>query len=409
MRNMTEYAGKSARGRDQKNYRGRDAHGNSDKYRDRESYRDNDAYRNRDGYGDRDGYRDKDVRRDRDKYGDRENYRRDDYRQRDAYGDRDGYRDQDVGRDRDKYRDRGYDRDQDNYRGRDAYGDQDNYTERERVSRGPPRNDRERTEPPAYRDNGRYVEPVAADPPTIPEEYYYQKEVSWAAYYFAKLKYLATRRGILQATQVLLSILSVVLAAASQSASPGYLSLGDLGGVYYYSLGYAYSGFTGKDAERLNDLDLKYNALKTPAVNLTLAVVLPAMGLSFLFIVLGLLHIERRACGWLLFEALVSLIYGLGLIPAVAFYLHYNIEKVYGTQVCKDRSDMLASRNYTSTCVLHATEIMAGAFALLLAISYLMSIYVCVSDFREARRQKVAGGNEDDTAMGPVAASAYVT
>uniref|UniRef100_A0A8C4QS96 MARVEL domain-containing protein n=1 Tax=Eptatretus burgeri TaxID=7764 RepID=A0A8C4QS96_EPTBU len=192
---------------------------------------------------------------------------------------------------------------------------------------------------------------------------------------------------ILHLVQIGLSVLTLSCAVASLSASPGYRSYAELGSMLYYSLGYAYSGFKGEDAKRLNRLDQEYRALKIPAVNITLGIMLGAAALSFTFLLLGMCKIDKRAPGWLPVEAIICGILALGLVPALAFYLKYNAETVYDSNVCRERAAMLASRNYQSLCNLNATEIVAAIVAIILAIAYALGAVVAVKDFRVAMQE----------------------
>uniref|UniRef100_UPI00358EF40A MARVEL domain-containing protein 3-like n=1 Tax=Myxine glutinosa TaxID=7769 RepID=UPI00358EF40A len=234
-----------------------------------------------------------------------------------------------------------------------------------------------------------WAPPTSGEPPPdysedLPNEVTYYEEVSCPRYYCRKLNFACTRRGILHLVQIGLSVLSLSCAVASLSASPGYKSYAELGSQLYYSLGYAYSGFTGEDAKRLNRLDLEYRALKIPAVNITLGVTLGAAALSFTFLLLGMCKIDKRAPGWLPVEAIICGILALGLVPALAFYLKYNAETVYDSNVCRERAKMLASRNYQSPCNLSATEIVAALVAIVLAIAYVLGAVVAIQDFRVA-------------------------
>ncbi|XP_053808525.1 MARVEL domain-containing protein 3 isoform X2 [Vidua macroura] len=84
--------------------------------------------------------------------------------------------------------------------------------------------------------------------------------------------YLHTGRAWCQMVEVLLAALILVCSSVSCGSAGGYTGLPALGGIYYYQYGGAYSGFSGADGERAQQLDQRFYLLKLPIARAAMVV-----------------------------------------------------------------------------------------------------------------------------------------
>ena len=71
--------------------------------------------------------------------------------------------------------------------------------------------------------------------------------------------------------EVLLNLLILACSSVSYNSTGGYTGITSLGGVYYYQYGGAYSGFSGADGEKAQQLDIQFYQLKLPTVTVAMA------------------------------------------------------------------------------------------------------------------------------------------
>lgn len=57
--------------------------------------------------------------------------------------------------------------------------------------------------------------------------------------------------GLLQMFEIILNLVVLICAAATQSASAGFASIGGFGSAYYYNMGYSNSGFLNHEVQQI--------------------------------------------------------------------------------------------------------------------------------------------------------------
>ncbi|XP_058701844.1 MARVEL domain-containing protein 3 isoform X2 [Poecile atricapillus] len=200
--------------------------------------------------------------------------------------------------------------------------------------------------------------------------------------------YLHTGRACCQVVEVLLAALILVCSSVSCGSAGGYTGLPALGGIYYYQYGGAYSGFSGADGERAQQLDQHFYLLKLPTARAAMAVGGCLLVFPCVLILVGVLRVSWHFPAWLLIECALYIVIAVGTVPALYFFLH-SLLSVYNSPVCKEREQLYQSRGYQGFwCSLHGAEIAAGLLGCMVAMAYLLSAGLAVRDYRTLHEQK---------------------
>ncbi|XP_073440938.1 MARVEL domain-containing protein 3 isoform X1 [Dendrobates tinctorius] len=203
-----------------------------------------------------------------------------------------------------------------------------------------------------------------------------------------KCKYLCTGRACCQLVEVLLNMLILICCSVSYNSTGGFTGITNLGGIYYYQFGGAYSGFSGADGEKAQELDVQFYNLKLPTVTASMAFGGALMTFSCLMVLLGVLRVPWRWPVCLLVECGLDIAIAVGYVPALYFYFK-RLQDAYNTQVCKDRETLYSSKGYQGfTCALHGADIAAALFACMAIIAFFMSAILAIKGFRAVRLQK---------------------
>ncbi|XP_057277940.1 MARVEL domain-containing protein 3 [Pezoporus wallicus] len=203
-----------------------------------------------------------------------------------------------------------------------------------------------------------------------------------------RCRYLRTGRACCQMVQALLAVLILVCASVSCGPPGGYTGLPDLGGIYYYQYGGAYSGFSGADGEKARELDQRFYVLKLPVARAAMAVGGCLLAVSCVLLSLGVLRLPWRFPAWLLLECALDAVVAVGMVPALYYYFHFLLE-VYNSSVCKEREQLYQSKGYQGfRCSLHAAEIAAGLWGCMVAMAYLLSAGLAARAFTAIRTLK---------------------
>ncbi|XP_037020137.2 MARVEL domain-containing protein 3 isoform X2 [Artibeus jamaicensis] len=337
-------------------------------------------------------------------------------RQRDRAGDRRRERSGGERRDRDPDGDRGRDREsrQDRHGVRAHRPDEQRVWEKSRQSRardGPrgPTWDAapppwpapwETLESPPYRKEGSklrglesYSEPTAgrylpSNPrPGREEVEYYQSEAE-GLLECHKCRYLCTGRACCQMMEVLLNLLILACSSVSYTSTGGYTGITSLGGIYYYQYGGAYSGFSGADGEKAQQLDVQFYQLKLPTVTVAMAYSGALMAFSCLLIAMGVLRVPWHCPLWLLVEALLDTLIAGAYVPALYFYFH-SLSAAYTSPVCKEREALYQSKGYSGfSCTFHGGDIGAGIFAALGIGVFALGAVLAIRGYQKVRKLK---------------------
>ncbi|XP_069595244.1 MARVEL domain-containing protein 3 isoform X1 [Ranitomeya imitator] len=217
---------------------------------------------------------------------------------------------------------------------------------------------------------------------------YYEAEREGGILDCHKCKYLCTGRACCQLVEVLLNMLILICCSVSYNSTGGFTGITNLGGIYYYQFGGAYSGFSGADGEKAQELDVQFYNLKLPTVTASMAFGGALMAFSCLMVLLGVLRVPWRWPVCLLVECGLDIAIAVGYMPALYFYFK-RLQDAYDTQVCKDREALYSSKGYQGfTCALHGADIAAALFACMAIIAFFMSAVLAVKGFRAVRLQK---------------------
>lgn len=189
-----------------------------------------------------------------------------------------------------------------------------------------------------------------------------------------------------QMVEALLGLLILVCSSVSYGSAGGYTGIPDLGSIYYYQYGGAFSGFSGPDGVRARELDAQFHRMKLPIARASMAVGGALMALTLLLVLLGALRLPWRCPAWLLLECVLDVLLALGLLPALYFYFH-QLQTVYASPLCKEREQLYQSKGYQGfSCSLHGADIAAGLFGCVAALVFALSAGLAVRGFRTVRR-----------------------
>ncbi|XP_053555434.1 MARVEL domain-containing protein 3 [Bombina bombina] len=203
-----------------------------------------------------------------------------------------------------------------------------------------------------------------------------------------KCRYLCTGRACCQLVEILLNMLILICCSVSYNSTGGFTGISNLGGIYYYQFGGAYSGFDGADGDKAQKLDVQFYQLKLPTVTASMAFGGAIMAFCCLLVLLGVLRIPWRFPVWLLVESILDIVIAVGYIPALYFYFRY-LQEAYNSQICKDRETLYTSKGYKGfSCALHGADIAAALFACMAIIAFCISTILAIKGFRKVCRMK---------------------
>ncbi|XP_051871586.1 MARVEL domain-containing protein 3-like isoform X2 [Pristis pectinata] len=205
-----------------------------------------------------------------------------------------------------------------------------------------------------------------------------------------KCSYLCSRRGLLQMLEIILNLVVLICAAATQSASAGFASIGGFGSAYYYNMGYANSGFLNHEVQQIGQLDVEYNVMKSATVYCAVGLSVLLLAFSMAFLIVGcVLQYNRSSVlhskylPFLIMECVVKALAAVAYLVGVALYLHF-IFKINATDVCKQRESLYNRHGYSSVkCAILGTEVAVSIFAVMLVIVYIASLVFGVLAYRE--------------------------
>ncbi|NXG09452.1 MALD3 protein, partial [Sakesphorus luctuosus] len=207
-----------------------------------------------------------------------------------------------------------------------------------------------------------------------------------------RCRYLCTARGCCHMVQVLLAALLLVCSSVSGGPAGGYTGLPALGGIYYYHYGGAYSGFSGAEGERAQQLDQHFYLLKLPIAKAAMAAGGCFLVFSCILILIGVLRVSWRFPAWLLIECTLDIAIAVGTVPALYYFLH-SLMGVYNSSVCKEREQLYQSKGYRGFwCSLHGAEVAAGLLGCMATVAYLSSAVLAVRGYRTVHQQKQKPG-----------------
>ncbi|NXH16567.1 MALD3 protein, partial [Bucco capensis] len=203
-----------------------------------------------------------------------------------------------------------------------------------------------------------------------------------------RCRYLRTGRAWCQLVQVLLAMLILICSSVSCGSAGGYTGLPSLGGIYYYHFGGAYSGFSGADGERAQQLDQRFRQLKLPVARAAMAAGGCLLVFSCLLLSVGVLRLPWHCPPWLLLECVLDLVIAIGMVPALYYFFH-SLLGVYNSSVCKEREQLYQSKGYQGfRCSLHGAEIAAGLWGCITVLAYLLSAGLAVRGYRTLHELK---------------------
>ncbi|NP_001230771.1 MARVEL domain-containing protein 3 isoform 2 [Sus scrofa] len=243
----------------------------------------------------------------------------------------------------------------------------------------------ERRGPESERTSGRYQ--LSNPGPGLEEVEYYQSEAE-GLLECHKCRYLCTGRACCQMLEVLLNLLILACSSVSYNSTGGYTGITSLGGIYYYQYGGAYSGFSGADGEKAQQLDVQFYQLKLPTVTVAMACSGALMAFCCLLIAVGVLRVPWHCPLWLVVEGLLGMLVACAYIPALYFYFH-NLSAAYASPVCQEREALYQSKGYSGFgCSFHGGDIGAGLFAVLGIGIFALGAVLAFRAYRKVQRLK---------------------
>ncbi|XP_009699241.1 PREDICTED: MARVEL domain-containing protein 3-like, partial [Cariama cristata] len=160
------------------------------------------------------------------------------------------------------------------------------------------------------------------------------------------------------------------------------------GGIYYYQYGGAYSGFSGAEGEKAQQLDQRFHLLKLPIARAAMAVGGCLLVFSCLLILVGVLQLPWHFPAWLLLECVLDVVIAIGMLPALYFFFHFLLG-VYNSSVCREREQLYQSKGYQGfSCSLHGAEIAASLSGCIAVVAYLLSASLAVRRYRTIHKLK---------------------
>ncbi|XP_036919591.1 MARVEL domain-containing protein 3 isoform X2 [Sturnira hondurensis] len=203
-----------------------------------------------------------------------------------------------------------------------------------------------------------------------------------------KCRYLCTARACCQMMEVLLNLLILACSSVSYNSTGGYTGITSLGGIYYYQYGGAYSGFSGADGEKAQQLDVQFYQLKLPTVTAAMAYSGALMAFSCVLVAMGVLRVPWHCPLWLLVEGLLDVLIAGAYVPALYFYFH-SLSAAYASPVCKEREALYQSKGYHGFgCTFHGGDIGAGIFAALGIGVFALGAVLAIRGYGKVRKLK---------------------
>ncbi|XP_053322370.1 MARVEL domain-containing protein 3-like isoform X3 [Spea bombifrons] len=191
-----------------------------------------------------------------------------------------------------------------------------------------------------------------------------------------KCSRLCSIRGMLQLVEIFLNLLVLICASSTQSASAGFSSIGGFANSYYYSMGYAMSGFQGDEVSQITQLDMEYSRMKMPTVYFAVGISLLLLSMTLSFLVANCMASVRRNKKVLLAEEVLNVMSALIYIICIGLYIHF-IKQINGSELCKKRESLYNRHGYNSvSCEILGTEVAVCVFAAMLVVSYTASAVV---------------------------------
>ncbi|XP_051024713.1 MARVEL domain-containing protein 3 isoform X2 [Acomys russatus] len=237
----------------------------------------------------------------------------------------------------------------------------------------------------------RYV-PTHSGPPRQEEDYYPSEAEGILECH--KCRYLCTGRACCQMLEVLLNLLILACSSVSYSSTGGYTGITSLGGIYYYHYGGAYSGFSGADGEKAQQLDVHFYQLKLPTVTAAMAYSGALMTFSCLLLLGGVLRVPWHCPLWLVIEGLMDALIAGAYIPALYFFFQH-LSAAYSSDVCKEREALYQSKGYSGfSCGVHGGDVGAGVFAAMGIGVFAVGAVLALRGYRKVKKLK-----EKPTAM----------
>ncbi|NXI97942.1 MALD3 protein, partial [Psophia crepitans] len=203
-----------------------------------------------------------------------------------------------------------------------------------------------------------------------------------------RCRYLRTARAWGQVVEALLAVLILVCSSVSCGSPGGYTGLPSLGGIYYYQYGGAYSGFSGADGEKAQQLDQRFYLLKLPIARAAMAAGGCLLVFPCVLILAGVLQLPWRFPAWLLLECVLDVVTAVGMVPALYYFFHFLLG-VYNSSECREREQLYRSKGYQGfRCSLHGAEIAAGLAGCVAVAAYLLSAGLAVRGYRTVGKLK---------------------
>ncbi|XP_015729796.1 MARVEL domain-containing protein 3 [Coturnix japonica] len=203
-----------------------------------------------------------------------------------------------------------------------------------------------------------------------------------------RCRYLRTGRACCQLLGALLAALILVCSSVSYGSAGGYTGVPGQGGIYYYAYGGAYSGFSGADGEKAQQLDRRFTELKVPVARAAMAVGGALTVFSCALILAGVARIPWRFPAWLLLECVLDAGVAVGLLVALYYFFHHLLG-VYESSVCKERAQLYQSKGYRGFgCSMHGAEIAAGLLGCAAVVAFLLSAGLAVRAYRTVHKLK---------------------
>ncbi|XP_010716531.1 MARVEL domain-containing protein 3 [Meleagris gallopavo] len=176
--------------------------------------------------------------------------------------------------------------------------------------------------------------------------------------------------------------------SVSYGSAGGYTGVPGQGGIYYYMYGGAYSGFSGADGEKAQQLDRRFTQLKMPIARAAMAVGGALLVFSSALIVVGVVRLPWRFPAWLLLEGVLDAAVAVGLLFALYYFFHHLLG-VYDSSVCKERAHLYQSKGYQGfSCSMHGAEIAAGLLGCAAVVAFLLGAGLAVRGYRLVHKLK---------------------
>jgi len=191
-----------------------------------------------------------------------------------------------------------------------------------------------------------------------------------------------------QLVGALLAALILVCSSVSYGSAGGYTGVPDQGSIYYYMYGGAYSGLSGAEGEKAQQLDRRFTQLKVPIARAAMAVGGALMVFSSALIVVGVVRLPWRFPALLIVECILDAVVAVGLLFALYYFFHHLLG-VYDSSVCKERAQLYQSKGYRGfSCSMHGAEIAAGLLGCAAVVAFLLGAGLAIRGYRIVHKLK---------------------